>query len=151
MYKPFTMIKSWFSIFKNKNTAQLYYVLQFIFVNRCVTLFIWFPLQTIYFFFVGRSGVLFTAIVVMGVVISYAFGPFKQYDHQRPFDVSFNVYCYLIVMLHAIGLCFIPKSPHSSSNNFIEQYHDKASSVVNLLGESQWTKMLFPVVYIYVL
>ncbi|XP_027853963.2 facilitated trehalose transporter Tret1-2 homolog [Aphis gossypii] len=92
----------------------------------------------------GRSSVLFPAIMVMGVVISYAFGPFKQYNHQQPFDVSFNVYCFLIVMLHAIGLCFIPKLPHSSSNNFFGQRHDNEYSAINLLGEPQWTEILFP-------
>lgn len=44
----------------------------------------------IYYFFVGRLGMLFPAIMVMGVVISYAFSPIKQYDNQRPFDVSFD-------------------------------------------------------------
>ncbi|XP_025199054.1 facilitated trehalose transporter Tret1-like [Melanaphis sacchari] len=71
----------------------------------------------------GRLGLMFPVIMAAGVVISDVFGPFQQYDHQQPFKISFNVFCYSIVILHVIGLCFIPKSPYSSPSNFFQHYY----------------------------
>ncbi|XP_026811149.1 solute carrier family 2, facilitated glucose transporter member 3-like [Rhopalosiphum maidis] len=87
--------------------------------------------------FRGRMGILFYAVMVMGIVISDVFGSFKQYDIHQPFSIPFNVYCSLFIKLHSIGLCFVPKLPYSTSNNFLEPNHsnDESLSTINLLGE----------------
>jgi hypothetical protein len=74
-------------------------------------------------------GILFFAIMVMGVVISDVFSPFKQYDSHQPFSIPFNVYCSLFVKLHSIGLCFVPKLPYSTLNNFFEPNHSNDESL----------------------
>jgi len=95
-------------------------------------------------------GILFHAIMVMGVVISDVFGPFEQYDNHRPYSIPFNVYCCLFVVLHAIGLCFVPKPPYSTPNNFFEPNHrnDECLSTINLLDEPYRMDVLHPMVLI---
>ncbi|XP_060836262.1 solute carrier family 2, facilitated glucose transporter member 3-like [Rhopalosiphum padi] len=101
--------------------------------------------------FRGGMGILFYAIMVMGVVISDVFGPFKQYDSHQPFSMPFNVYCSLFVKLHSIGLCFVPKLPYSTSNNFFEPNHsnDESLSTINLLGEPFRMDVLHSMFYDY--
>ncbi|XP_026811287.1 facilitated trehalose transporter Tret1-like [Rhopalosiphum maidis] len=96
--------------------------------------------------FRGKMGILFHAIMVMGVMISNVFGPFEQYDNHRPFSIPFNVYCCLFVVLHAIGLCFVPKPPYSTPNNFFEpnQSNDDCMSTINLLDEPYRMDVLHP-------
>ncbi|CAH1707558.1 unnamed protein product [Aphis gossypii] len=95
--------------------------------------------------FRGRLSALFPMIMVMGVMISDVFGPFKQYDYQQPFNISFNVFCCSIIILHAIGLYFDHKSLHSSSRSFFEQHHHNIYSLnaINLLSQHNWIKAFF--------
>jgi hypothetical protein len=126
VYQPFMPVKSRFSVFQ-KNTVHLYCVLLFktIFCPSSaenMNLFDFYYLNE-WFFFRRHIGFAFPAII--GVVVSDAFDPFKQYDRRRLFDMSFNLCCCLIAILNAIGLCFVPESLHSSKN-FLEKYHSNA-------------------------
>lgn len=55
-------------------------------------------------FLTGRLNMLFQVAVVLGIILSYAFGPLVKYCPQKPLKALFNVSCCLWAAIHAIVL-----------------------------------------------
>lgn len=50
----------------------------------------------------------FQVSMVVGIMLSYIFGPFVEYCPQKPLKALFNISCCLWAMIHAIVSCLIP-------------------------------------------